>query len=191
MWVVPLATRAGRQSSASNNRGNAVEIGIIGNEGMTGLAVLLASDRSPHETFIQSSGAGWRIASDDLRHAMAQSHSLRESLLRYAHTLTVQMGYTALANGRYKLKERMARWLLMAQDRSDGNGIYLTQEFLALMLGTRRPGVTAALNLMEKGRIIASERGHVTVLDRHALEEAANGSYGAAEAEYARLLGTA
>lgn len=176
---------------ASGGTNHAVEIGLVGNEGVTGLAVLLCADRSPHETFIQSPGTGWRITAADIRRAMARSDSLRESLLRYAHTLTVQMGYTALANGRYKLEERMARWLLMAQDRSDGDGISLTHESLAMMLGTRRPGVTAALNNLVKAEVIGSERGRVTVLDRHALEECANGSYGAAEAEYARFFGGA
>jgi CRP-like cAMP-binding protein len=174
---------------ATAGSSHAIEVAVIGSEGMTGLAVLLATDRSPHETFIQSPGRGWRIPAADLRTAMATSPSLREHLLRYAHVLSVQMGYTALANGRYKLEERLARWLLMAQDRSDSDEIALTHEFLATMLGTRRPGVTAALNELQKIQIIASERGRVTVLDRHALEEIANGSYGAAEAEYARLFG--
>jgi CRP-like cAMP-binding protein len=174
---------------ASGGSNHAIEVAVIGSEGMTGQAIVLAADRSPHETFIQSPGTGWRILAADLRAAMAKSPSLRERLLRYAHVLGVQMGYTALANGRYKLEERLARWLLMAQDRADGAEVILTHEFLATMLGTRRPGVTAALNELQRAGIIASERGRVTVLDRHALEETANGSYGAAEAEYARLFG--
>jgi CRP-like cAMP-binding protein len=174
---------------ASGGTTHAIEIGLIGNDGMTGLPVLLAADRSPHETFIQSPGAGWRIAVADLRAAMEESADLRDRLLRFAYTLTVQMGYTALANGRYKLEERLARWLLMAQDRADGDDVILTHEFLAMMLGTRRPGITTAISLLEKAKIISSSRGKVTVLDRHALEETANGSYGGAEAEYARLFG--
>jgi CRP-like cAMP-binding protein len=174
---------------ASGGTNHSIEIGIVGREGMTGLSVLLAADRSPHETFMQSAGTGWRIAAADLRAAMDQSAGLRDRLLQYAHTFTVQMGFTALSNGRYKLEERLARWLLMAQDRSDGDEISLTHEFLAGMLGTRRPGITTALNELEKNDIIESRRGVVTVRDRTALEETANGSYGAAEAEYARLFG--
>jgi CRP-like cAMP-binding protein len=174
---------------ASGGSNHAVEIALIGNEGMTGLAILLAAGRSPHETYMQSPGTGSRIAAADLHKAMTQNAGLREKLLHYAHTLTVQMGYTALANGRYKLGERLARWLLMAQDRSDSADIALTHESLAVMLGTRRPGITAALNLLVSAKMIDSERGRVTVLDRHALEEAANGSYGAAETEYARFFG--
>jgi CRP-like cAMP-binding protein len=183
---------SGLASIVATGGGNrSIEIGIIGSEGMTGLSLLMATDRSPNETFIQSSGKGLRIAAADLRGAMDQSRTLRDRLLRYAHTLTVQMGFTALANGRYKLEERLARWLLMAQDRSAGDDISLTHEFLAVMLGTRRPGITTALNELEKIDVIESRRGMVTVRDRAALEETANGSYGAAEAEYARLFGAA
>lgn len=174
---------------ASGGTNHSIEIGIVGNEGMTGLSVLMATDRSPHETFMQAAGHGWRIATADLSQAMAQSVTLRDRMLRYGYALTVQMGYTALANGRYKLEERLARWLLMAHDRSGGGDVLLTHEFLAVMLGTRRPGITAALNELERDGVIDSKRGAITVLDRAALQETANGSYGAAEAEYNRLFG--
>jgi len=173
---------------ASGGSHHSIEIGIVGNEGMTGLPILMVTDRSPHETFMHAAGTGWRIATADLQQAMAQSAGLRERLLRYAHTMFVQMGFNALSNGRYRLEERLARWLLMAQDRS-GADVPLTHEFLAVMLGTRRPGVTTAINRLEKSGILKSRRGLVTILDRRALEDAANGSYGAAEAEYARLFG--
>jgi CRP-like cAMP-binding protein len=177
---------------ANTGANHSIEIGVVGSEGMTGLSVLMATDRSPHETFMQSAGHGWRIAATDLRIAMAQSATLRDRFLRYGHTLVVQMGFSALANGRYKLEERLARWLLMAQDRCNGGAeVALTHESLAVMLGTRRPGITTALNEMEKTAILRSQRGLVTILDRHALEETANGSYGGAEAEYARLFGAA
>jgi CRP-like cAMP-binding protein len=176
---------------ASGGTNHSIEVGIVGREGMTGLSVLMTADRSPHETFMQGAGTGWRIAAADLRAAMDRSANLRNRLLQYGHTLMVQMGFTALSNGRYKLEERLARWLLMAQDRSDGDDIALTHEFLAVMLGTRRPGITTALNELEKIDIIESRRGVVTVRDRAALEETANGSYGGAEAEYVRLFGAA
>lgn len=119
---------------------------------------------------------------------MQQSDTLRTRLLHYAHTLTVQMALNALANGRYKLEERLARWLLMAHDRSEGDDVSLTHDFLALMLGTRRPSVTAVLSVIEKSGTIEARRGRVIICDRNALEEAANGSYGAAEEEYKRLF---
>jgi len=166
-----------------------IEVGVVGNEGMTGLPVILGTDRPVHETFIQTAGTGWRISSEKLRRAMAKSPSLRESLLQYVHTLVTQMAYTALANGRYKIEERLARWLLMADDRADGSTIHLTHEFLALMLGARRAGVTVALSEFHKRGVLQMQRGVITIKDRDALEEAANGSYGSPESEYERLFG--
>ena len=165
-----------------------IEVGIIGREGMTGLPVLMDVDRPTHETFIQSAGAAQRIATEKLRAALDKSPALHRSLLRYAHTLVTQMAYTALANGRYKIEERTARWLLMADDRSNGNPIHLTHEFLALMLGARRAGVTVVLNALQKRGIVRVRRGVIAVEKRSALLEAANGSYGIPEAEYQRLM---
>jgi CRP-like cAMP-binding protein len=165
-----------------------IEVGITGREGMTGVTVVLGSDRPVHETFIQTAGTGWRIASKNLRAAIAQSPSLHHAFLRYANVLIAQMAYTALANGRYKIEERLARWLLMANDRADDSTIHLTHEFLALMLGARRAGVTNALTQFQRRGILNVKRGAVTIEDRGALEEAANGSYGVPEAEYQRLF---
>ena len=101
----------------------------------------------------------------------------------------VQTASTVLANGRATISERLARWLLMALDRVDGNEVALTHEFLATMLGVRRPGVTVAIREFERKGHIAGGRGQITVLDRPGLEIAANGYYGVAEAEYLRLFG--
>jgi CRP-like cAMP-binding protein len=170
---------------------HSVEVCIIGNEGMTGIPVILETDRALHESFMQSAGHGWRISVEDFRNAMAQSATLHRVMLRYANTVLSQMAFTALANGRYRLEERLARWLLMADDRTDGDTIELTHEFLSVMLGSRRPGITSALNEFEKRGILTARRGAIKVNDRPALEEAANGSYGGPEAEYRRLFGEA
>ena len=167
---------------------HSVEAGIIGFEGMTGLPILLGTDRGTHETFIQRAGQGRRIGADALRNAMEKSPSLRRHLLHYAHVMTTQMAFTALSNARFKIEERLARWLLMAEDRSESSTIHLTHEFLAVMLGSRRAGVTHALNEFQKRGVIATKRGVIEIIDRGALEEAANGSYGAPEAEYRRLF---
>lgn len=168
---------------------HSIEVGIIGNEGMTGLPVLLGTDRGVHETFIQTAGTGWRISAGQLVIAMDRSRSLHRTLLRYAHTLMAQMAFTALANSRYKIEERLARWLLMADDRTPTSTIRLTHEFLAIMLGSRRAGVTHALNEIEKRGMIQAQRGVIVIKDRRALEEAANGGYGSPEMEYRRLFG--
>ncbi len=94
-----------------------------------------------------------------------------------------------MANGRSKIEERLAPWILMAHDRMDGNELPLTHEFLATMLGVRRPGVTVALSALEKAGLIQANRGAIVVIDREGLEENSNGTYGAAEAEFQRLFG--
>jgi CRP-like cAMP-binding protein len=173
-------------AGASHN----IEVGIIGKEGMTGLPLLMNTDRPAHETFIQTAGTAQRIATEQLRLAIAKSSDLHGSFLRFAHTLMIQMAYTALANGRYTIEERLARWLLMAVDRADDRTIHLTHDFLALMLGSRRAGVTTALSEFQKRGIVSLKRGSITIEKRGTLEEVANGSYGIPETEYRRLFGS-
>ena len=168
-----------------------VEAGIVGREGMTGQSAVLAANRSPHEVFMQTAGTGWRIGAAELIKALDDSAGLRRHVLRHVHVLQVQMSFTALANARYRIEERLARWLLMAQDRMDGDEVALTHEFLSLMLGVRRPGVTATLNRFEENGLVRAQRGTITILDRAGLEDTANGCYGAPEAEYERLFGPA
>jgi CRP-like cAMP-binding protein len=97
--------------------------------------------------------------------------------LKYAHDFLIQTAQTALANGRSKIEERLARWLLLARDRVDTDELVLTHEFLALMLGTQRPGVTIALHALERAGLITTARGRITILDRKSLEENCNGTY--------------
>lgn len=123
-----------------------VEIGIVGREGMTGIAVVLGVGVSPHDTFMQVEGRGKRIGADELREALRTSSSLASSLMRFAHVFSVQTAHSALANAQGKIEERLARWLLMAQDRLLADDLHLTHEFLSLMLGVRRAGVTTALH---------------------------------------------
>jgi CRP-like cAMP-binding protein len=166
-----------------------IEVGIIGREGMTGLAVLMGTDRTPHDTYMQSSGSGHRIAAERLRRAIEQSPALHTSMLRCAHAFNVQTAQTAVANGRHKIEERLARWLLMAQDRGDGDELRITHEFLGLMLAVRRPGVTIALNLLEARGLIQAKRGVILIVDRKGLVQSSNGAYGVPEAEFRRLFG--
>ena len=164
------------------------EVAIVGNEGMTGLAIIHGVDRDPCETFMQVEGLALRIEADALRALLVQSATLHGTFLRYAHVFSIQTKFTALANARGSLQERLARWLLMAQDRLDDDDLVLTHEFLALMLGVRRAGVTTAMTYFEQRGILSKSRGAVTVLDREGLQEYANGLYGVPEAEYERLF---
>jgi CRP-like cAMP-binding protein len=173
---------SGFASVVANGSGKkAIEVGIIGREGMTGLAVVLGGDRPHHETYIQIAGDGQRLKASALRKALEESSSLHRSLLRYAHSFLIQTARTALANGRSTIEERLARWLLMANDRIDGEELPLTQEFLAIMLGVTRPGVTVAVQEFERDGLIARKRGSLVILDREALRLRSNGAYHSAD----------
>lgn len=169
--------------------GQQIEAGIVGREGMTGLPIVMGNHRSPNDTYVQVAGAGRRIAAEHLRAAIAQSPTLRHLLLRFAQTFMVLVAQTALANGRAHIEERLARWLLMARDRGDSDELTLTHEFMALMLGVRRSGVTNALHALEGKGLLRAERGSVCIVDRAGLVTVAGGAYGVPEAEYLRLIG--
>ena len=154
-----------------------IEVGIIGREGMTGLAIVLGGDRAQHATYIQVAGKGQRMSAARLREVDEQSPAFHRAMLRYARAFLAQTTTTALANGRSKVDERLARWLLMAHDRLGGDELNLTHEFLGLMLGTHRPGVTLALQSLERAGLITTRRGRVTILDRKALQRSSNGTY--------------
>lgn len=166
-----------------------IEVGMVGYEGMTGLGVVLGDGLAANEALVQSSGSAWRIASPALRSAMGASPMLTATLLRYVHVFIAQASQTALANGRGKLDERLARWLLMWHDRLRDDNLTITHEFLALLLGVRRQGVTVALHDLESKELIKSTRSLVRILDRVGLQRAANGFYGLPEAEYRRTIG--
>ena len=167
-----------------------VETGLIGPEGMTGLMVLLGDHQSPNETFIQAAGTALAIDAEALRVAVEKSESLRRLLLRYAQVVLIQTAQTAVANARLTLEGRLARWLLMTQDRLGQRKVPMTHEFLSVMLGVRRAGVTEALHALEGKRAIRAMRGEIAILDRRIIEKRAGALYGLPEAEYERLLGT-
>ena len=173
---------SGFASVVANSTGKpSIEVGIIGREGLTGLAVVLGNDRASHDTFIQVAGKGQRISAAKLREADGRSPTLHRALLQYVNAYLLQTTATALANGRSKMEERLARWLLMADDRLDGDKLPLTHEFLGFMLGTYRPGVTKAVQALEKEGLIAARRGGITILDRKGLQKRSNGTYVPAE----------
>jgi CRP-like cAMP-binding protein len=164
------------------------EVAIIGNEGMTGLPIVLGVERSPYEVFVQVKGHGRCILAVNLEMAMERSETLRAVLFNYAHVYEVQASYTALANAKGSLEEKLARWLLMAQDRVAADELDLTHEFLSLMLGVRRAGVTVALQHFVERGLITARRATIVIEDRDGLQEAAHGLYGVPEAECERLF---
>jgi CRP-like cAMP-binding protein len=165
-----------------------VEVGLIGREGMSGISILLGDHQNANSTYMQVGGEGQRIAADDLRMALKASATLHASLLKYVQAFLVQTSHTAIANARAKLEERLSRWILMAHDRVGAETLLLTHEFLALMLGVRRAGVTEALHILTMRGLIEASRGQIIVRNRKALERSAGESYGVPEAEYRRLM---
>jgi CRP-like cAMP-binding protein len=166
-----------------------VEVGLVGREGMTGTAVVLGDDQSPHSTYIQVAGEAQQITANELRKAMNSSEPLRSLLLKFVQAFMVQTAHTAIANARAHIDQRLARWLLMAHDRTRNDTLPLTHEFLALMLGVRRAGVTDALRSLKRKKLIENSRNHIVVLDRKGIEKAAGNSYGVPEKVYRRLIG--
>jgi CRP-like cAMP-binding protein len=168
---------------------NPIEIGVIGREGVVNVSALLDSDQSPNDCHVQAPGHGHMVAVPIIRDLMLRSAGLRVSLLNSVHVFMCQTASTVLASGRGTVERRLARWLLMAHDRLEGDTIVLTHDFLGLMLGTRRAGVTVALQALDRRGVVERRRGRITIVDRQALLDLAGDYYGTAEAEHARLFG--
>jgi CRP-like cAMP-binding protein len=177
----------GLSSEIVMSGGSSLEVGCVGREGFSGASVVLGTDETPHKSFMQVGGPALRIASSQLQAAVEDLPRLRRILLLYVHVFMVQIAATALADAQHKVEQRLARWLLMAQDRL-GDELPLTHEFFALMLGVRRPSVTDTLHVLEGTRCIKADRSLVTVRDRAKLKDIAGAAYGAPEAEYSRLF---
>jgi CRP-like cAMP-binding protein len=173
---------------AVNAEDHRIEVGVIGNEGMTGVPLVMGDTKAQHSAYMQIPGNGYRIPAGPFAEALRKSPSLQSLMLKSAQAFMIQTAHTALANGRAKLEERLARWLLMAHDRMDTDAVPLTHEFLAVMLGVRRAGVTVALHSFEQRGFIAMRRGQLTLINRAGIEQVAGSFYGAPEAELKRLM---
>jgi CRP-like cAMP-binding protein len=171
--------------------GAAQEVGLVGREGVVGLAVALGAESVGTEALVQAEGTALRVPTDELRAAFDRGAALRALLLRYTQAVHAQVSQTAACNGRHAVDERLARWLLMAHDRADGDEFPMTQEFMAMMLGVRRAGVSVAAGILQKAGVINHTYGRVTVLDRPGLEAASCECYGAVRRQVERLLGRA
>ena len=156
---------------------------------MSGTAVVLGGDQTPHSSYIQVAGKAQQISTRELRKAMKASASLHMLLLKFVQVFMVQTAHTAIANARAHIDQRLARWILMAHDRTRDDTLPLTHEFLALMLGVRRAGVTEAVQSLKRQKLIGGHRNQLVVLSRKGIERAAGNSYGTPEKEYRRLIG--
>ncbi|MES2052921.1 Crp/Fnr family transcriptional regulator [Polaromonas sp.] len=166
-----------------------VEVGMVGREGMLGAQLALGVVTAPLHALVQGPGAAWRISTRAFRSELEGSPALRRGLNRYLYVLMAQLAESAACLRFHQIGPRLARWLLMSQDRSHSSSFEVTQEFLAYMLGVRRVGITAAAGVLQRSGLIKYSRGELTVLDRPGLEAAACGCYAADQKAYADLLG--
>ena len=161
--------------------GRKAEIGLIGREGITPMAAIMDVSTQPFDIMMQVPGHGYRIEYLALKELMASRPALYRTLLRFCHALFVQTAHTAMSNAIHRIDVRLARWILMCDDRIDGDRTSITHEFMAIMLGVRRSSVTNALHVLEGHHLLYSDRGLVTVRDRVALEAFAGDAYGRGE----------
>jgi len=169
--------------------GQTVEVGLIGSEGLVGLPVVLGADSATTEALVQMQGDALRVPAPELRDAFEASAALRAVVLRYAQAHHAQVAQTAACNGQHAVVERFARWMLMAHDRAGADEFPMTQEFVAMMLGVRRAGISVAAGILQKAGVIRYGYGRVAVLDRAGLEGASCECYGTVRRQYERLLG--
>ena len=174
---------------ATEQEGGDIEVGTMGNEGLIGLPVLFGVDRIPYRVIVQVEGDAWRISADAFQRLVDERPVVRHLFLRYAQYFTDQISQSVACNRLHTLEERCARWLLMTHDRVHANQFELTHEFLALMLGVRRAGVTVAMGTLQSEGVLRYTRGRVEVLDRPRLEEASCGCYHITRTALDRLLG--
>ena len=169
--------------------GQAAEVGTIGNEGLVGLPLVLGDDRAPTSVYVQVPGAGLRMRASLFKRELAQSASMRAVMLLYAHAFFNQVAQSAACNHFHPIERRCCRWLLMTHDRMQSDEFLLTQEFLAMMLGVQRTGVTVAASALQDAGLIRYRRGHVTIIDRRGLIRRSCECYGVSKREFDRLLG--
>jgi CRP-like cAMP-binding protein len=169
--------------------GEAAEVGTIGNEGMVGLPLVWGDDRAPTSVYVQVPGVGLRMKSSLFTQELARSGSMRTVMLRYGHAFFNQVAQSAACNHFHSIEQRCCRWMLMTHDRMQSDQFLLTQEFLAMMLGVQRTGVTAAAGGLQRAGFIRYKRGNVTILDRRGLERRSCECYRVSKKEFDRLLG--
>jgi CRP-like cAMP-binding protein len=174
---------------APMDNGHSVEVGVVGREGLVGLPALLGAQRATIEAMVQMGGHAWRIRPDELRAAFERSAPLRALLMRYMQAFHAQVAQTAACNAQHTVDMRLARWMLMMHDRAGQDEFPMTHEFLALMLGARRPSISVAAAVLQKSGAIRYARGQMLVLDRPGLEAAACECYGVVQEQFDELLG--
>jgi CRP-like cAMP-binding protein len=168
--------------------GASAEIAVVGNEGIVGISAFMGGHSTPNLSVVRAAGRGFRLPVAALVHAFHQGGAMARLLLRYTQALMTQMSQTAVCNRHHSLDQQLCRLLLFGLDRQLTLDLWMTQELIANMLGVRREGVTEAAVALQKEGVIRYARGHITILDRQALERRSCECYAVVTAEYNRLL---
>ncbi|HEX8719570.1 MAG TPA: Crp/Fnr family transcriptional regulator [Pyrinomonadaceae bacterium] len=171
--------------------GATVESGTIGREGMSGIPVLLNAGQTTMPTFCQIPGEAARLRAEVLKESYERSEEVRRTLNRYVHTVVVVGSQSSACNALHRVEARMCRWLLMSSDGVGSDEVNLTQEYLSVMLGVRRPGVTEVAGKLRAEGLIDYSRGQIRITDRAGMERLACECYGRVKGEYERLFGGA
>jgi CRP-like cAMP-binding protein len=168
--------------------GASAEIAVVGNEGIIGVALFMGGETMPNRAVVQSAGYAYRLKGQLMKQEFNRSGPLQHLLLRYTQALITQMAQTAVCNRHHSVDQQFCRWLLLSLDRLPSNEVTMTQELIANMLGVRREGVTEAAGKLQGAGLIHYSRGHITVLDRPAVEAKSCECYAVVKNEFDRLL---
>jgi CRP-like cAMP-binding protein len=169
--------------------GSTVEVGIVSNEGMVGIPVILGGSTTTTKAFVQVAGAGMQMDADVFRTEFNRGKAIEKLLLRYVQAIYTELTQGCACNRLHTIEERLARWLLTVSDRLESEDFPLTQEFIAQMLGVRRSGVTVAASTLSRAGMIRYQRGHISILNREDLEATSCECYRVIQNEFTRLLG--
>jgi CRP-like cAMP-binding protein len=169
--------------------GSTAEMGLVGNEGVVGIALFMGGETTPNRAMVQGAGGALRMKAKDMLDEFKRGGEFQHLLLRYTQALITQISQTAVCNRLHSVEQRLCRWLLMTHDRAESDQLDMTHEFISNMLGVRREGVTVAAHRLQEAGMIKYVRGHINILDRQQLLAHVCECYQVVKAEHERLLG--